>query len=136
MKRSRLTIIFIMASIVMIIISFFVPSQLTPDINFVYVVGMGFILMLLIACLFAFKEKSSRAMRSLSARSLCGFSVFLTFLFFLGLFNPARINTFGLVGGPYSVTQNELFFLLWVISSILLIIAALVYEDPILKRMI
>ncbi len=125
-----------MASIVIIIISFFVPSQLNSGIYFVYFVGLGSIFLLIIACLYAYKERSSTARRALSARSLCGFNVFLTFLFFLGFFNPVGLNTFNVEGGPFPITQNETFIILWIISSILLILAAMIYEDQILKRII
>ena len=106
MKRSRLSMVFILASIAIIIISFFVPSQLNPGINYVYIAALVNTFMSMIACLYAFKEKSSTARRALSARSLCGFNVFLTSIFLLGIFNPAGVNAFEMQGGPIPINQN------------------------------
>lgn len=136
MKRSRLSMLFILASIAIIIISFFVPSQLNPGINYVYLAALVNTFMSMIACFYASIERSSTTRKALSARSLCGFNVFLTSIFLLGIFNPVGVNAFNMEGGPIPINQNETFIILWIISYIPLIIAALIYEDQILKRFI
>ncbi len=112
------------------------PSQLTPGINYVYFVGVSSILLSIIASLFAYKEKSAKGAKALSARYIGGFNAFFTLIFLLGLFNPVGVNAFNIEGGPYPITQNEIFIILWIISGILLIIAGMIYEDQNLKRII
>lgn len=137
MKRSRQTIVLMMASIVIIIISFFFTSQLnSAGQNYVFGIGLIFIFLSLIGILFAYKEKSSGGYRGLSVRTACGMNTLGIFFFLLGLFNPVGVNTWDIEGGPFPVNQSEPFIILWVISCILFIIAAMIYEDQNLKRII
>jgi len=78
-----------MASIVIIIISFFFTSQLnSAGQNYVFGIGLILIFLSIIGILFAYKEKSSGGYRGLSVRTSCGMNTLGIFFFLFGLFNP------------------------------------------------
>ncbi|MFX1537437.1 MAG: hypothetical protein ACFFDI_24785, partial [Promethearchaeota archaeon] len=104
--------------------------------NFIFVIILIVIFLSIIGSFFAFIERSILGYHGLSVRTACGMNILLMFSFLLGFFNPVGYNTFGIEGGPFPVNQSELFIILWIICCIPFTIAALIYEDKNLKRII
>ncbi|MFX0123027.1 MAG: hypothetical protein ACFFAE_05265 [Candidatus Hodarchaeota archaeon] len=120
-----------------IITSFFFTSQLNSAAqNVIAAISLIFIFLSLIGSLFAFIEKSSTGYAGLSVRTACGMNTLGMLFFLFGLFNPVGVNSWDIEGGPFPVNQSEPFIILWVLGSILFIVAALIYEDKNLKRII
>jgi len=137
MKRSQLTMSFILISIGLIIVSFLFASQLGRyGSALAYIAGAIFILIAFIGAWLAYKEKSGKARRGYSsARTFCLVGALILTVFILLLFSPLGMG-FGREGIPVSIDQNIIFLLLWITSGILIVLAGIIYEDPLTKRLI
>lgn len=137
MKRSQLTMTLLLIIIGIIIVSFLFASQLGQYGSMVaFIAGAIFILIAFIGVLLASKEKSGEARRGhSSARTFCLVGTIILTVFILILFSPL-----GMIlereGIPVSIDQNIIFLLLWITSDILIVLAGIIYEDPLTKRLI
>ncbi|MFX0181466.1 MAG: hypothetical protein ACFE95_00185 [Candidatus Hodarchaeota archaeon] len=143
MRKSRQTVTLTMISIFPVIISFFFTSQLDSfSTTFVYVFGIIFISFALLAAFLAYKERTAPGWDPLigpfppsSTRTFCliGASILITIL--IMLFTPVG-EIWGIEDVPASIENCIIVIGLWIASCLLIIIAALVYEDLMTKSWI
>ncbi|MFX1533752.1 MAG: hypothetical protein ACFFDI_05915 [Promethearchaeota archaeon] len=148
MKRSNLTVILSMISMLLVIVSFFFTSQLDPDVvEMTYLMGIFFFLFTLIGIFFAYKERIAERWDFFTfGGSFLNARIFILFgaAILQIIVSPALwefllifFTAYGrFIPQPWPITRNLIFILLWATSSILLILAAVVYEDQETKRWI
>ncbi|MFX1255771.1 MAG: hypothetical protein ACFFCZ_29470 [Promethearchaeota archaeon] len=148
MKRSHLTVILTMISIILVFVSFFFTSQLAPYAEaMIFVMGIFYFLFASIGIFFAYREKTAEGWDPCtcgdsfysSARMFLLFGVLILLGILIVFFTPIGL-IFEMEGIPPPITltysQNLIFIVLWVVSSILLILATALYEDQETKRWI
>ncbi|MFX1533754.1 MAG: hypothetical protein ACFFDI_05925 [Promethearchaeota archaeon] len=145
MRRSTLTAILALISMLLIFVSFFFTSQLPPlAAAGVIAFGIFFFPSTLFGTFLAYTEKHTDVCSGVknlpqSCRSFFFFNILLLLGTFVLFFTPVGlfIPLFEGEGIPPPInTQNLIFIFLWVTSTILLILATALYEDQVTKRWI
>ncbi|MFX1253268.1 MAG: hypothetical protein ACFFCZ_16790 [Promethearchaeota archaeon] len=152
MIRSRLTILFLIASFVVLLVSYLlIPSVLGTDFILTFnVMKIVLFFLYLIAVYLAFTERSGKTMKVSSVGNLWpfriggGFASARTWCFMLGILNLAIFIIVYLYANAGSdlttlfqlLQQDIANILLVVLSMIIAFIGGLVYEDEKVKRVI
>lgn len=137
MRRSRYSIILTIISIILVFISFFFTSLLDSfSAAFVYVFGIIFILFGLLAAFLAYRERTepgwdpwSGSLSPSSARSFCLFGAGILITILIVFLSPIGI-IWEMEDIPAPIDKSIYVIGLWIVSSLLIIVAALLYEDP------
>ncbi len=129
----------------LIFVSFFFTSQLDPfDAVIAIVMGIFFFLFAFIGIFFAYREKIAEGRDPYtcgdsfysSARTFILLGVVILLGVLILFFSPLRLILEPEAIPPPINAQTIIFIVLWVVSSILLILATAVYEDQETKRWI
>ena len=137
MRRSRQTVTLTIISLFPVITSFFFTFQLDSFSSaFVYVFGFIFILFTLLAAFLAYRERTEPGydpwigtLTPSSARTFCLIGAGILIVILIVFFTPVGV-IWEMEDVPASIENSIIVIGLWIVSCLLVIVAALLYEDP------